>query len=92
MIVVSIGAGWAAIPLLLLFVVAEPRAVRFNRNGATLRFVGRTVTVPWSGISPDARTYSKSGFRVRYLSPGRSGQPSLVMLTPAQGQAMLVSQ
>lgn len=85
-----IWVGWFW-PLILHLVWEEPRAIRIAPGGVTLRFVGRTIDVPWWFLTPDALRVGRRGLRVRYCLPNGRRARIPIALTPAQGSALLRS-
>jgi hypothetical protein len=77
--------------LFILYCFTVPRSVGVAPAGVVLRFVARSVSVPWDHISPDLLVFSGSGLRVRYRPPSGGDSPRLIVLTPAQGRGLLTS-
>jgi hypothetical protein len=50
------------------YAILEPKAIGLAPDSVSMRFLGRSVTVPWNSLAPQLLTYSSVGLRLQYRS------------------------
>jgi hypothetical protein len=83
-VLVFVGFG------LFFFLGFEVRAIGLSKESVTIRFVGRSITVPWSYVAPRLLTTGKTGLGISYRRPG-TGMSNQVRLSRPLGWALLHS-